>query len=84
MLMNLGDYFKDIAKFWNTSKKLQRKVLQNCRAFDISKNEGMYARKHDEDGELDTVGCTSLNVVQQEHAEHGPARWIPIVDDEKV
>ena len=50
-----GDYFKDIAKFWNTSEKAAMASLcSNCTAFDISPRMKacMPGETSDEDGEL--------------------------------
>jgi hypothetical protein len=50
-----GDYWKDIAEYWNTTEKAAKKSLcGNCTAFDISPRmkECMPGETSDEDGEL--------------------------------
>ena len=50
-----GDYWKDIAEYWNTSEEAAKKSLcGNCVAFDISPrmDECMPGQTSDEDGRL--------------------------------
>ena len=50
-----GDYWKDIAKYWNTTEKAAKKSLcANCTAFDISPrmDECMPGVTSDKDGRL--------------------------------
>lgn len=50
-----GDYWEDIAEFWDTAEKAARKSLcENCAAFDISPRmlDCMPGELQDEDGHL--------------------------------
>lgn len=80
-----GDYFKDIAKFWNTSEDAAKKSLcSNCTAFDISPRMKacMPGETSDEDGELGYCWMHKFKC----HSARTCRTWAkggPIVDDEK-
>ena len=69
-----GSYWKDIAKYWNTSLEAAKASnCSNCVAFDISPrmDECMPGVTSDQDGRLGYCWMHTLNVTQLEAVEHG-------------
>jgi hypothetical protein len=80
-----GDYWKDIADFWNTTEEAAEKSLcSNCVAFDISPRmkDCMPGETSDEDGELGYCWMHKFKC----HSARTCRTWAkggPIEDDEK-
>lgn len=80
-----GDYWKKIARYWETTEEAAKKSLcENCVAFDISERmkDCMPGETSDEDGEL---GYCWMHHFKCHSARscHTWAKGGPIVDDEK-
>jgi ribosomal protein L37E len=80
-----GDYWKDIAKYWNTTEEAAKKSLcNNCVAFDVSPRmlECMPGETSDDDGRLGYCWMHHFKC-HSARACHTWAKGGPITEDEK-
>ena len=80
-----GDYWKNIAKYWDTTvKAAQKSICENCVAFDISPRmkDCMPGETSDEDGELGYCWMHHFKC-HSARACHTWAKGGPIDEDEK-